>query len=171
MRKIGFIALLLTISFAAFAQPGAPGKKGKAERKERIHAAKVAFVTQQLELTSQEAEKFWPIYNQWEADRRALRKSNKIDKKKEALTDEEAEAFILNRIATEEDLAKLNKDYYFRLKGVISPKRILKLQKAERQFRKKLLRKIEGNKKRKGKQQKGKNNRPMNPPGGDLDNH
>ncbi len=168
MRKIGFLTLLMTISISLFAQPGPPNKMNKEERRAKIKAAKVAFITQQIALTPKEAEKFWPVYNQWDADKKAIRQKNKIDKKMTELSDKEAEVFILNRLAAEEDLVKLDKDYYFRLKEIISPKRILKLQKAEKQFRKKLLRRINQNKKKK---RKGGKNRPMNPPGGEYNNH
>ena len=51
--------LLLFISFSSFAQ-----RNGII--KERIKAQKVAFITEQLSLTSEEAQGFWPIYNEFE---------------------------------------------------------------------------------------------------------
>ncbi len=168
MRKIGLMTLMLLVSTMAFAQPGPPTEGQKKERMEKIKAAKVAFITQQLELTPEEAEKFWPVYNQWDADKKSLREKNKLEKKPNMLTDKEAEQLILNQLAMEEDLVKLNKDYYFKLKEIISPNRILKLHRAEKQFRKRLLKRLNAQKKRRsgGKFKKGNGaGQPMHPPG------
>lgn len=171
MRKIGLITLMMMmLSVAAFAQPGPENNSKREVRKQKVQAAKIAFITQQLTLTPQEAEKFWPVYNQWEADKKMLRSKNKVDKKKMGtLSDKEAETLILNRLATEEDLAKLNKDYYFKLKQVIAPTRILQLQRAERQFKKQLLKRINENKKGKGNYNRPRGDRrqaPAPPPPG-----
>ena len=32
----------------------------------KLQALKIAFITQKLQLTSAEAEKFWPVYNQYD---------------------------------------------------------------------------------------------------------
>ena len=84
--------ILLIISFIfAFlangvsAQAGHP-PKGKADTTknslgaERVQALKVAFITKQLNLTSDEAEKFWPIYNDYQDKRDAVRKQLAEDK-------------------------------------------------------------------------------------------
>ena len=52
--------LILLISFSGFAQRGG-------EIQEKIKAQKIAFITDKLELTSEEAQQFWPIYNEFEA--------------------------------------------------------------------------------------------------------
>jgi hypothetical protein len=38
----------------------------KAQNGEKIQTLKIAFITQKLQLTPDEAEKFWPIYNQYD---------------------------------------------------------------------------------------------------------
>ncbi|MDI1303936.1 MAG: sensor of ECF-type sigma factor, partial [bacterium] len=57
LKKL-FPILLLLISFSFYGQ----GEKMR-EKKEQIKALKVAFLTTELKLTSNEAEKFWPVYN------------------------------------------------------------------------------------------------------------
>ena len=52
--------LILFISFSAFAQRGE-------QIEERIKAQKIAFISDKLQLTSEEAQQFWPIYNAFEA--------------------------------------------------------------------------------------------------------
>jgi hypothetical protein len=61
MKRIAFliIAACVFISTAAFGQPKPDG-----DWKEKIQAEKIAFLTAELNLTPQEAQTFWPIYNQ-----------------------------------------------------------------------------------------------------------
>ena len=61
------IAFLASFSFAS-AQNG---------RSEKVQALKVAFITQKLNLTSAEAEKFWPVYNNYENEIKSVRTSNR----------------------------------------------------------------------------------------------
>ena len=55
------IVLLLLTSFNFYAQ----GDNMK-EKREQIKTMKIAFLTTELDLSSTEAEKFWPIYNTFE---------------------------------------------------------------------------------------------------------
>ena len=79
MKKLIPILVLL-ISFSGFAQRGA-------KMNERIKAQKTAFITERLSLTADEAEKFWPIYNEIETKKKALRKKSTL-KRKEKHPDE-----------------------------------------------------------------------------------
>ena len=58
MKKI-FITLLI-IMF------GLSNLVAQGERREKLKAYKTAFITEKLELTPAEAEKFWPVYNNYE---------------------------------------------------------------------------------------------------------
>ena len=66
MKKI---ITFICISFFCILSFKAQGKKGS---REKIKALKVAYLTEQLNLTSSEAEKFWPIYNRFEKERYKL---------------------------------------------------------------------------------------------------
>jgi len=58
-------ALILSITaFAATPQSQGP----KRDWRDKMKAEKVAFLTTRMDLTSQEAEKFWPVYNQLEQE-------------------------------------------------------------------------------------------------------
>src|SRR5512133_1287019 len=39
---------------------------------DKLNAYKIAFFTRRLNLTSQEAEKFWPVYNEFQSKRNAI---------------------------------------------------------------------------------------------------
>jgi Skp family chaperone for outer membrane proteins len=73
MKKYILIATLLLGSFSmAFAQENQPGDEQT--KQERIKALYVAYVTQQLQLTPDEAQKFWPVHTQFENDLKGVNK-------------------------------------------------------------------------------------------------
>jgi hypothetical protein len=136
-----FTILLLLVSISFYAQ----GKK-MLEKKEQIYALKVAFITNNLSLTSTEAEKFWPIYNAFEAKQFDLKHQRSIsyikkmdDEFLNKMSDKEALAVLTQMEATEDELFQLRKKLIINLKSILSPVKIIKLKKAEDAFNKKLL--------------------------------
>lgn len=70
MKKIVLIFSVLLSSFSiAFAQEG-----DELTKQEKIRSLYVAYVTQQLALTPDEAQKFWPVHTQFENDLKAVNK-------------------------------------------------------------------------------------------------
>ena len=61
-------SIILLLGQNALAQRGEGNNK---ERWERYKAEKVAFLTSHLDLTPEEAQKFWPVYNQMEKEKEA----------------------------------------------------------------------------------------------------
>ncbi|MBL7702541.1 MAG: hypothetical protein JNM14_09835 [Ferruginibacter sp.] len=73
MKKYLLILTLMLGSFSmAFAQEN-PGGDDQAKQ-ERIKALYVAYVTQQLQLTPDEAQKFWPLHTQFENELMGVKK-------------------------------------------------------------------------------------------------
>ena len=70
-------AMLLVLSMFTRAQPSDDHQK----RMEEYRAMKIAYFTENLGLTSQEAEKFWPLYNKYEQDKAELRKNRMVRSK------------------------------------------------------------------------------------------
>ena len=136
-----FTLLVLLLSVNFYAQ-----EKNSAEKREQMHALKIAFISNNLSLTANEAEKFWPIYNAFEEKQYDLKyiKSISYIKKMDdeilnKMSDKEA-LQVLSRIeANEEELFQLRKKLMITLKSIISPVKIIKLKKAEDEFNKKLL--------------------------------
>lgn len=81
--------LILTLILAGVsfvnAQDNQPGdEKGK---QEKIRSLYVAYVTQQLQLTPDEAQKFWPVHSQFENDIKAVNKDMPELQKQQAYLD------------------------------------------------------------------------------------
>jgi hypothetical protein len=139
-KKI-FPIFFLLLSFTFYAQ-----SDSFKDKKEKIRAMKVAFLTSELDLTSSEAEKFWPIYNTFDDKQFELRhqkmksyfkrmKDENFDK----LTEKDA-TLLLNQIQdNEEDQFNIRKKFISNLKEILPSLKIIKLKKAEEDFNRKLL--------------------------------
>jgi len=116
------------------------------EKKEQIRSLKVGFITNELSLTTEEAAKFWPIYNafddkQYELKNKKMKafKSRMDDDALDKMSEKEAAALLAQMENTEDDLYVLRKKFVANMKGVLPAKKIIKLKKAEDDFKRKLL--------------------------------
>lgn len=133
--------LLFLTSFSIFAQSGKID-----EKREKIKAFKVSFLTTELELTSTEAEKFWPIYNAYDDKQYELKylkmktylRQLKDDNLKN-LSDKEATTLLSQIESTDKEIYQLREKYMSNLKKVLPAKKILLLKKSEDDFNRKLL--------------------------------
>ena len=113
------------------------------QAQDRIRALKVAFITDKLKLTPEESEKFWPVYNQYEAEHKRIRQKYRPDQDINTLSDQEVERAVLDRFEMEEELIKLKRDYFQRMKGFMAVRKIALLQRSEQEFNKELLRRVQ----------------------------
>ncbi|PQJ32255.1 hypothetical protein BST92_10100 [Nonlabens arenilitoris] len=114
--------------------------------KEKIEALAVAYITEQLELTPDEAGKFWPVFNKLREKRHSLERKKKalireMESKVDALTDNEASNYVskITDLDNQIHAASYEQNSNEIIK-IIGAKRFLKLMKAEMDFRKKMLR-------------------------------
>jgi len=137
-----YTTLFLLFSFSLFAQNG----RLLREKKEQIKAMKIAFITNELDLTPEEATKFWPLFNAFEEKQQDIRRQklkgylDRLDNDAfDNLSEKEASSMLAQMESTEDELYQAKKKFIASLKGVISPIKILKLKKAEENFNRKLL--------------------------------
>lgn len=135
------LPLLLLFSIAGFSQ-------SHEEKRAQIKALKVSFLTTELKLTTDESEKFWPIYNAYEEKQYNIR-HNKIkplikqigNGALEKMSEKEAQVYLEKFQAADEELFNLRKKLVNDLKPVIGSVKLIKLKKVEDDFNKKLLEK------------------------------
>ncbi|WP_320815761.1 sensor of ECF-type sigma factor [Flavobacterium sp.] len=146
MKKKLILSVLLLFTAISFGQDFK-------EKREKIKALKVAYITEQLDLSTDEAQKFWPIYNaneekQFELRHKKMRSIiNKFENGGlEKLSDKEATSLIDQIETIEDELHNSKKTYIRELKMVISAKKIIKLKKAEDEFNRKLMKQFRGKK-------------------------
>lgn len=136
--KYTLILLLLTAALRTAAQD---------DRKEKIEALKIGFITQELDLTPDEAQKFWPVYNRYEDELKALRKSRKTEMMNmrlniDSLSDAEVSKAIDNELSFQQQEVELRKKYVSEFRKVLPTKKVARLLRAEQQFKLKLLQEV-----------------------------
>ncbi len=121
--------------------PAQPPMMNK-EARERIEAQRIAFITDQLHLTPDEAARFWPIYNEYKDGLKDLR--DEFERPDlESITDDEASKLLDKQLQQEQKKLELRRTLVTRLRTVVSPKKVLMLQRAEMEFNRELLRKVQ----------------------------
>lgn len=117
-----------------------PALRNQEERIERLESAKIAFLTQRIDLTSREAEKFWPVYNQYQNELKALMQQRKSDMQKQNQLS--ANDQIDRQLDMESKILELKKRYTREFGKVLSPEKIVKLFQAERDFKNELIKEL-----------------------------
>ncbi|ALM07387.1 hypothetical protein SB49_05900 [Sediminicola sp. YIK13] len=135
-KYIATLGLLLFLTVASFAQD-------RPDR-EKIKALKVAFITERLDLSSKEAQLFWPIYNEHESNMEDIRVKEwsqvryKI-KKANTLSEQEADDLLGLYTSLEKEKQDSYKRLFNKLKNVLSSKKTLLLIQSEDDFKRKLM--------------------------------
>jgi hypothetical protein len=130
--------LVLGLSAIVLAQPGNPEARG-----ERIQSYRIAVFTEVLQLTPDEAQGFWPVYNAYIDKREALQEQYKPSKQLDAMSDSEVEDQIKRHFEKQQKDLDLEKNLYQDLRKVLPLRKIARLPNAEREFRESLLKKLQ----------------------------
>tara|TARA_R110002012_G_scaffold322033_1_gene554000 strand:+ start:10103 stop:10555 length:453 start_codon:yes stop_codon:yes gene_type:complete len=113
--------------------------------KDKIKTLKIAFITEKLNLSPQEAQGFWPIYNDYQAEKDKLRQKEYVEIRSkindaDKLSEKEA-ATLLNKVMLHENEEnKLLENFMGKVTKVISAKKTLLLLRSEDEFKKQLIR-------------------------------
>lgn len=141
--------LMLFTSGMLYAQP--PRDRGgyglTPEKKEKIEAMRAAFFTQRLDLTSEEAKVFWPVYNQYQNELEDLRNNKRSDMKEmrsdaSKLTDKDYEKIFDSEVEFKQAELDIMKKYNAQLKTVLPMKKLSRLYKTESDFKWELLKQV-----------------------------
>jgi hypothetical protein len=135
------LSLLLFATITLFAQNN---------ELKKIKALKTAFITNALDLSSSEAEKFWPVYNNYDKNIYTLKtlQSRQIVRKIKLaggvknLSENDAQQLLDKFIAIDTNVANEKKKLQNNLTGIISSKKMIMLMVAEQNFNKELLKRL-----------------------------
>jgi hypothetical protein len=139
MKTKGILLTLFAVaSLAAFAQDEPQPRELDPKVRDRVNAQRIAFITERLGLTPEQAERFWPVYNEFTQKRVAIRQQfrdaqrtvdpNKPDPQKQ-------EDLVKLGLKLRQDEVDLEKDYSGRIMRTITAQQLLNLRKAEQDFR------------------------------------
>ena len=146
MKKvISVLCLLAVLATGALAQEqqqqrGRQGRGGEGWR-ERVRAEKVAFLTEQIDLTESEAQVFWPIYNQLQKEQRenfeAVRKAYEAMEKglNEGKTGKEMEKLVEAYVDAKDKNEGIETKYLNKLMKALPAEKVARYYVAEEKFR------------------------------------
>ncbi len=120
MKKIYLVAGFVFFAFFAQAQDGTTELSEK--KQQDIQALKIAFISKELELNPTEAQKFWPVYNEYEQELSTALKGNNDD--------------IIDR---DEKVLNVRKKYKDRFTDILGAQRMNRMYGAEGKFRRLLI--------------------------------
>ncbi len=146
LRKIIF-ALILTIASIGYCDVSRAQENEDNINVSKIQAQRVAFFTERMNLTPSEAEKFWPMYNEYDIKRAKLtaeetRLINLFKENKASMSDKEIDNDIKKIFETRKAITTLNEEYYQKFRQALPARKVMKLIITETQFRVWLLNKL-----------------------------
>jgi hypothetical protein len=120
------------------------------ERKERFKAEKVAYISNELNLSVQKAQKFWPIYNQYDVllDSIGEKRRKNMDMKRlddiSGFSEQECKDMMINSFEIDSKELEIRKKYYDELCKIFTQKEIMQYYHAEHEFRRNAMRQFKG---------------------------
>ncbi len=130
--------ILLSVCATAFAQPGRQSKRDKVEQ------LRIAFLSEELSLTVEEGQQFWPLFNAFEKEKKELKMSHKklvmgMNEKGSSITNSEVQKFVTEMEARRQSEAQLEAKFLHDCLPILGAERTVKLLQAEDKFRRALL--------------------------------
>ncbi|MDR0982098.1 MAG: hypothetical protein LBM07_02485 [Culturomica sp.] len=142
MKTIIIIVEILLASFSLFGQD----KKMNDDKRKEFEAQKVAYFTNYLKLSSEEAAVFWTLYNEMTSkmkeNNRAYYSAMKAYLKDEQKNNDGAKTILELKLSVEQKNLDLKKEYYLRMSKSLPMEKILKIDIADHSFNKQLLNKM-----------------------------
>ena len=141
MKKLVVIIIIIIIgTTGAWAQPPQSGRP-----MERIHAAKMAYITDRLHLSEQQMGGFIPLYNEYEQEVKNTRMSyfqKYRGVRPDQADDATAKQAVDDNLDYQQQVIDIKRRYNDRFLRVISPQQLSDLYKAEREFKQMLMQRL-----------------------------
>ncbi len=142
MKKIPIVLIVALLMITA----------GKAQNtpREKLDAYRVGFFTKKMNLSSEEAEKFWPAYNEYQKKKNELQREKimlvrDFNQNESALSDKELTEIGDNLIATFSKENELAQEFHKKLRDLLSPDKVIRYYQAENQWKAQLLNELQEN--------------------------
>lgn len=125
--------------------------KGRKDWQDRCKAERIAYLTDAMELTSAEAEKFWPVYNRCESEKRNSFKAvmeayKKLDEALRSGKDDEEIQILLDKYLAAQDNGKnIDRKYVAEYRKILPGKKVAKLYIADEEFRRQQIHRLRKN--------------------------
>lgn len=128
--KIYFLLFFMAFSSLAFAQ-----RNGQSVDPERLQSARIAYITTRISLKTEQAEKFWPLFNSFTESRDAsMRAMGELSRGVESMSEEEAKSRIQQKLQIQQKLVQDEKIFVAEAAKVLTYKQLLLLQNIAKEF-------------------------------------
>ncbi|HHG83240.1 MAG TPA: hypothetical protein ENJ82_00695 [Bacteroidetes bacterium] len=132
---IGFLLLLIALPSIAQREQG------------DLESVRIAFFTKKLALTPNEAKVFWPVYDAYQSEVKAVKTAMRRDLKAAKnnfadMSDAEIENAVDHYLKTKRDMVDVSEKYHSQFKQVLPIRKVAMLYKAEQEFTKLLLKRL-----------------------------
>ncbi len=119
------------------------------ERNQKIQAMKVAFITEKINLTTKEAQQFWPVYNEWQDKRSKINAQLRTTREfyvqnAASLSDKQIEETLNKLINLQQQDVNLLAEYNKKYMQILPVKKVMDLYIAENQFKAWIISKLRG---------------------------
>ena len=136
MKKIIFALVLVLTQVLMFENSNAQTKKPNSRE---IEAIKIGYITRRLELTPEESQKFWPVYNQYQKDLSSLNQQKRQARIRNA---NDPDQLVDDDFSFDTKILEMRKNYRLKFNQVISNEKVKSLYIAERDFREELIKQL-----------------------------
>ncbi|MBK6352198.1 MAG: hypothetical protein IPF46_02085 [Saprospiraceae bacterium] len=136
MRSVILIMFgLLLNANVIFAQVNSADDFSKKERfREKLEAQRIAYITNKLDLSSDESIKFWPVYNEYAKKRLEVRRENRDLRKGKGSDQMDSRNSVDDQLAMQEKELQLKRDYYGKFKQLLPERKLIRLEEVEKEF-------------------------------------
>lgn len=158
MKSIAAVTLVLFMIPSTFGQESK--RAASKEKREKIEQLKISFITTELALTTEEAEKFWPLYNEMETKMRVEKKAQRSIEKDlrdnhATLNDADKKSKVLALFDSEQKEIAIKREYYSKIGDKIGYNKSTKLLSLEQKFKRELMSQLNKDKKGSGDRPQG----------------
>ena len=143
MKKYLFVSLLMFL--AAITASAQDNKRKPHFSPEEFQAKQRAYITEKAELTTEEADAFFPLFFELQKKKFELERNARKDFKRqrgEKMSEEECRKFVYNMADVKIEVAKLEREYTDKYLQVLSPCKVRRVQFAEGSFQRDLMKKM-----------------------------
>ncbi len=135
------LLIAILIGFSGLAQPDHPPRDFK-----KVEAYKTRFLTEKMDLSTEEAQRFWPVYNEYNKQLQELFKNRmenmsrrEIRDRWEKMDDAQLEEVVLNELENQKKIADLKISYYPKFKEAVGSRKASTFYRSEVEFHRHLM--------------------------------
>jgi len=124
-------------------RPG--GRNRQQPGMERVKAAKEGWLSQRMDLSAAESEKFWPLFREYEKQQEKLKEKYRPNRDLITMDDAALDKHMEGMLDMEGELLQLKRQYYGQFRQMLGTRKVAVLMRGDREFNLELLRKMREN--------------------------